>query len=46
MRYTKPEITRIASAVQAIENITEKPDCTHVDSVPKPITLSAYEADE
>jgi hypothetical protein len=46
MRYIKPEITRIASAVQGIENLTEKPDCTHLDSTPKPITLSAYEADE
>jgi hypothetical protein len=46
MSYTKPEITNIASAVHAIENLTEKPDCTHLDSTPKPITLSAYEADE
>jgi hypothetical protein len=45
MLYTKPEITDVASAANTIQN-TGKPDCTHIDVTPLPVSLAAYEADE
>jgi hypothetical protein len=33
VRYSKPEVTRIASAVEAIETATQKPDCTRPDTI-------------
>jgi hypothetical protein len=46
MRYTKPEITSSASAVEVIEITTTKPDCTRPDVDVRPISVNAYEADE
>jgi hypothetical protein len=46
MLYTKPEITDVASAVNAVQSTT-KPDCTHADTIStRPVSLTAYEADE
>jgi hypothetical protein len=45
MLYTKPEITDV-SAVNAVQSTT-KPDCTHADTIStRPVSLTAYEADE
>jgi hypothetical protein len=46
MSYTKPEITNVAPAVNAVQS-TAKPDCTHADAISvRPVSLTAYEADE
>jgi hypothetical protein len=46
MSYSKPEITDVANAVNAVQS-TAKPDCTRADSIStRPVSLTAYEADE
>ena len=45
MKYEKPKISVIASAVEAIKG-SGKGDDTQVDSDLKQITESAYQADE
>jgi hypothetical protein len=46
MLYSKPQIADVANAVNAIESVISKNDCNHPDVDVRPITVSAYEADE
>jgi len=45
MKYNKPEVTRLAPAIDAIQNSTAKMQQTSFDGV-RVSTLPAYEADE
>ena len=49
MKYTKPELTRLASAIASIQNRTDKseqeaPDADTLN--PNPASMLAYDADE
>jgi|HubBroStandDraft_4_1064222.scaffolds.fasta_scaffold942334_1 hypothetical protein len=44
MKYSKPHVVEVGSAVKVIESNLEKIDCV-LDS-PKPSTSCAYETDE
>jgi len=45
MRYEKPELVMIASAVVAVQGSSNKIP-THTDALPSVASPSAYEADE
>jgi hypothetical protein len=45
MMYTKPEVTKLASSIEAIQSGTNKPQAAPVDGMHIQ-TLNAYEADE
>ena len=48
MKYEKPEVTKLATAVNVIQGSTEKPGSIYPDAgVPHMLgTVNAYEADE
>jgi hypothetical protein len=45
MKYTKPEVIRVADPINMIQTNTHKPD-PPTDSCGHPGTTAAYEADE
>lgn len=46
MKYEKPEVLLLSSALAGIQNPSDKSECDVLDSVPHPASIAAYAADE
>lgn len=46
MKYEKPEVLMLSSAVSSIQNPSDKSECDVLDSVPHYASIAAYAADE
>jgi hypothetical protein len=46
MKYEKPEVVRVASALEAVQNPTDKGPTTSIDTDHDACSVDAYAADE